>query len=1509
MKTIRLVFVSLFILGGFSSNAQNWDQIIKICASDRQAEDYYGCSVAINGDYAIVGARYEDHDEVGGSNKLEAGSAYIFKNESGTWTQVQKIVASDRSAQDWFGSSVDIYGDYAVVGAHKEDEDESGANTMESAGSVYVYKNISGTWTEIQKLVPSDRATDDYFGYSVSISGDYIVAGAYLEDENAGGGSTMDNSGSAYIFYNNAGTWEQTQKIVASDRYDNDFFGYAVAIDGDYLIVGAYNEDENVGGTETLNASGSAYLFLNNAGTWDQIQKIVASDREELDNFGWAVDIQGSYAIVGAYSEDEDEAGSNYLDEAGSAYIYKNNAGVWAETNKIVASDREEGDRFGYSVAIFGDYAVVGAYLEDEDENGLNSHDNTGSAYIYKNNTGNWVEEQKIVAADRGVADWFGISVALSDTYIIAGAQLEDHDVNGENNYPSAGSAYIYQNCREINVRENTTDIADEGEYSFGVVPVGDNSGEIVFTIENTGVDNLLLTGDPKIEISGPEAAAFSVNQASVSSPLLPGTSTTFTIVFTPATVDLHTAQISISNNDNDENPYNFTINGSGGNLTQTISGFDAIPDKVYGEEPFVVSATASSGLDVIFTSSDENVATCTGTNGSTITIINVGNCQIFANQPGNAIYLPADEVPQSLTINVKPIDVTVDAGQSKTYGDADPVYTYTVDPALVSGDEFSGSLTRITGEDVGLYEIQQGTLSAGSNYSITFYSDNFEIVTKPVTVTVDPGQSKVYGAADPAYTYSVFPALVGGDSFSGVLARESGEDVGLYEIQQGTLELNANYDLSFVSDNFEITQKEITVTANENQTKVYGVGDPVFTYGYTPSLVLGDSFSGVLTREAGEDVGFYEIQQGTLDLGSNYNIIFVSNDFEILPKPITVVAYSNQFKTYGQSDPTFMYYSVPTPMTGDEFTGALSRVAGEDIGYYAIELGDLSLGANYDLSFTSADFQIKIKAITILVDEGQSKGYGDDDPAEFTYTTNTPIASWDSFTGALTREAGEAVGTYAILQGTLALNANYNVSFVSEDFSITVKQITVTADPDQTKVYGDSDPAEFTYTVEGTLASGDEFTGALTRDLGENIGIYQIKKGSLALSSNYNLVFVPDYFHITPKPITITADAGQNKVYGENDPVFTFTITGELVSGDTYSGALSRESGQNIGFYAITQGSLVLPNNYDVTYVSNDFEITAKPITITADAGQNKVYGDSDPVFTFTFSEELVSGDTYSGALSRESGENVGFYAISQGSLVLPNNYDVSYVSNDFEITTKAITVTADAGQNKIYGQTDPVFTYSVSAELISGDDFTGELTRVAGENAGLYDILQGSLALSGNYNLTYTGDEFEILKANPQITWSDPADIFVGTELTAVQLNATADVDGTFDYDPDLGTILPVGNDQELYVLFTPTDMTNYNTAEATVFINVLLDSKISEQDFTKRIYPNPTNGMVIIDFEGAEIEELSLTNTIGQVILKEEMPSDRIILDLSELPAGAYILIIDTNEGIVTEKILKR
>ncbi len=449
------ILIVLLSITPMSVHAQSFAEMIKIVAPDREADDYFG-SVAISGDYAIVGAYNEDENITGTDSLHNAGSAYIFQRNpiTNSWSLQQKIVASDRGEDANFGNRVAINGDYAVIGAFQEDKNVTGTNRVDNAGSVYIFQRNSSTniWNQQQKIVASDRGKDDYFGNSVAINGDYIVVGAYREEEDITGTNRLDNAGSAYIFRRNSSTnaWGQQQKIVASDRGEYANFGTSVAVSGDYIIVGAYRENEDATGANSLNSSGSAYVFQRNPSnnTWSQQQKIVASDREALDNFGISVAISGDYTIIGAYRGNKDVAGANSLNDAGSAYIFQRNTSTnaWSQQQKIVASDREEEDNFGISVDISGDYAIIGAYQEDDNITGANKLYDAGSAYIFRRNssTNSWNQQQKIAASDRGTLDNFGASVAIDGDYAIVGAYKEDEDIAGANSLNNTGSTYIF---------------------------------------------------------------------------------------------------------------------------------------------------------------------------------------------------------------------------------------------------------------------------------------------------------------------------------------------------------------------------------------------------------------------------------------------------------------------------------------------------------------------------------------------------------------------------------------------------------------------------------------------------------------------------------------------------------------------------------------------------------------------------------------------------------------------------------------------------------------------------------------------------------------------------------------------------------------------------------------------------------------------------------------------------------------------------------------------------------
>ena len=452
MKKSILIFTLLFV--NIISNSQSWTQIEKIVASDRDAGDYFGQSVSISGDYAVIGSPYENHDTAGNNWISEAGSAYIYeKNSSGSWIQVQKIVASDRATDDRFGWQVSISGDYIIVGTLAEDENEIGGNTMIDAGSAYIFKrNSLGIWNQTQKIVASDRASNDQFGRSVSISANTIIVGAQSEDHDVNGLNYMYSSGSVYVFeLDSSGIWSQTQKIVASDRASYASFGWSVSIFNHTIVVGAQGAKRNVAGTSTSSMidAGAAYFFeKNSTGAWTQTQKVVASDRYPGDIFGYSVSLSNNYAVISAVGEDHDLNGLNQLSLSGSAYIFKRDSlGNWNETQKIIASDRASGDQFGKSVSISGNTIIVGSRRESEDTAGLYTITSAGSAYIFKiDSTGNWSESQKIVAQDRGLGDEFGISVSISGNTIVVGSYLEDEDLSGGNTLLNPGSAYIFSN-------------------------------------------------------------------------------------------------------------------------------------------------------------------------------------------------------------------------------------------------------------------------------------------------------------------------------------------------------------------------------------------------------------------------------------------------------------------------------------------------------------------------------------------------------------------------------------------------------------------------------------------------------------------------------------------------------------------------------------------------------------------------------------------------------------------------------------------------------------------------------------------------------------------------------------------------------------------------------------------------------------------------------------------------------------------------------------------------------
>jgi len=369
-----------------ASMAANWTEMQKLLASDGAVDDEFGYSVSLSGDTALIGAGGDDGK----------GSAYVFTRTGTTWSQQAKLLASDGAAEDFFGLDVSLSGDTALIGA--PGDDDNGVNS----GSAYVFIRTGTTWSQQQKLLASDGAAYDYFGYSVSLDGNTALIGARGDES---------NTGSAYVFTRTGTTWAQQTKLLASDGGYDDRFGWTVSLDGDTALIAAPLDD-----ISSVDNAGSAYVFTRTGTTWTQQAKLLASDGAINDCFGWSVSLDGNTALIGV------PFGSGNENSTGSAYVFTRTGTTWIQQQKLFASDGAADDFFGWTVALADDTALIGAQFFISNQ--------SGSAYVFTRIGTTWTQQQKLNASDGAAEDYFGWSVALDGNTALIGAYNDDDNGN-----------------------------------------------------------------------------------------------------------------------------------------------------------------------------------------------------------------------------------------------------------------------------------------------------------------------------------------------------------------------------------------------------------------------------------------------------------------------------------------------------------------------------------------------------------------------------------------------------------------------------------------------------------------------------------------------------------------------------------------------------------------------------------------------------------------------------------------------------------------------------------------------------------------------------------------------------------------------------------------------------------------------------------------------------------------------------------------------------------------------
>lgn len=428
--------LTLFSLVLTCSIQLTWAQIdeIPLLPNNGASNDVFGTAIDISGDFIAVGAPLKNN-----GNQSNTGEVYIYQKNGTDWNLMTSVTASDREADDRFGSSVSIDGNNLVVSAPFDDD------IANSSGAIYIFNYDGTNWNEVVKITDPALQANDEFGHDVSIKGDWIAVGVPKDDD------LNPNSGAVWLYEFDGTNWGYHSTLTSTfTEFGEELFGYSVSLSGTRIAIGSPLDDD------AATDAGNAFIYDYDGTNWNFTEKITPSDGGNSFSYGFDLELDTDQLIVGAYG------GNPALLSAGGAYIYQFDGTNWNEQQIIFPSDATQDDWFGYKVGIDGQTAIMSAI--NDDDNGTSS----GSVYIFRYDQTEWIREFKVTNNDGNNGDEYGNAIAIDGLDFTVGAYKRD--ISGSN----SGKAYAYSLCSykpEFDLCMATVDSINQGHWLLFEMP------------------------------------------------------------------------------------------------------------------------------------------------------------------------------------------------------------------------------------------------------------------------------------------------------------------------------------------------------------------------------------------------------------------------------------------------------------------------------------------------------------------------------------------------------------------------------------------------------------------------------------------------------------------------------------------------------------------------------------------------------------------------------------------------------------------------------------------------------------------------------------------------------------------------------------------------------------------------------------------------------------------------------------------------------------------------------